>query len=80
MFNVYEARKVQEEYCKANELPHFAPSDGRCYSCNRQIYEEMKHDRIINGLESPYMTGISVEKASSVLITGCPHCNYSYCD
>ena len=80
MFDVYEAIKAQGEYCEINNLPHFAPDSGRCWSCNKQIYEEIKHDRIISGVEKPYSTGISVEKASSKLITWCPHCNRSYCD
>ena len=27
-----------------------------------------------------YTTGISVERAGRELITGCPHCNRTYCD
>ena len=80
MFNANESIKAQRKLCIEKEYPHFAPNNGRCWSCNRQIYEEIKHDRIIGGVEKPYMTGISVEKASSELITGCPHCNRSYCD
>ena len=56
-------RKAQKEYCDENRLPHFAPKSGRCYRCNKQIYEL-----------------IDLEKASNTLITGCPHCHYSFCD
>lgn len=43
----------------------FAPSDGRCYRCKRQIYSD---------------GGISVEKASAELTTGCPFCHASFVD
>lgn len=62
-YNVEEAIAAQEKYCKENDYPHFAPSDGRCYKCYGQIYGEK---------------GWSVEQAASSLITGCPFCRYSY--
>ena len=43
----------------------FAPSNGRCYRCKRQIYSD---------------GGISVEKASAELTTGCPFCYASFVD
>lgn len=43
----------------------FAPSDGICYRCKKQIYSE---------------GGISVERASKELTTGCPFCHTSYVD
>lgn len=64
-YNIEESTKGQKEYCENHELPHFAPSDGICWSCHRQIYDE---DRI------------SVEEAKSELITGCPVCHRSFCD
>ena len=33
--------KAQEEYCEKKKYPLFAPSDGICFSCNRQIYTEI---------------------------------------
>jgi len=42
---------------------NFAPDDGICWGCHKQIYER-----------------ISIEKASSELITGCPWCNKTYVD
>lgn len=54
---------AQKRYCKANDLPHFAPFDGYCFSCGRQIYEE-----------------ITLKKAKTDLITGCPWCHRSFCD
>lgn len=72
MFDVNKAIEAQKNYCKENEIPHFAPYDGRCYRCHKQIYEEIKHDN--------YSTGITVEEAGSGLVTGCPHCHYSFVD
>lgn len=71
-FNAEAACAAQKALVEANEYPHFAPSDGRCYDCRRQIY-----DQIDRGL---YKTGISVESAAISLVTGCPHCHFSYCE
>ena len=71
-FNVREATIAQYEYCAKKNYPHFAPSGGLCWKCGNNIYTEINH--------GTYKTGISVEKASSELITGCPHCHRSYCD
>ena len=71
-FNTAKAIEAQRKYCKEKGYPHFAPYDGRCYSCNKDIYSEIDH--------GTYKTGISVESAGSELIIGCPHCNRSYCD
>jgi hypothetical protein len=47
----------QIKYCKDNNLPMFAPKDGRCFSCGKEINDtDKKH------------------------ITGCPYCNYSFCE
>lgn len=72
MFDSKKAKEAQKEYCKNKAFPHFAPYDGRCFRCNKNIYEEVDHGN--------YKTGISVERAGSELITGCPHCHWSYCD
>jgi len=60
---IEEKRAAQKAYTIKEQLPHFAPTDGVCWNCGKQIY-----------------TGISLEKASTQLITGCPHCHRSYCD
>lgn len=74
MFDTQKAIDAQAKYCKEKHYPHFAPEgDGRCFKCNRNIYEEIDHQ---NG----WKTGVSVEKAGSELITGCPHCHYSFCE
>lgn len=57
--------KAQEKYCEEKGVPHFAPRDGRCWSCSKQIY----------GGENGY----GEEYAASRLVTGCPHCHRSYC-
>lgn len=71
-FNVGQACKAQSDLCKEKNYPHFAPTSGVCYACKRNIYQEIDH--------GTYKTGIWVEKASSELITGCLHCNRTYCD
>ena len=65
-FNVEEACKAQEKYCKDHGYPHFAPWRGICYSCHNQIYSGPQ--------------GYSVEYAGHHLITGCPICMASYVD
>lgn len=71
-FNKDKAIAAQKEYCNAKGYPHFAPHNGICFRCHKQIYEQIDHDG--------YKTGISVERAGKELITGCPHCNRTYCD
>jgi len=76
MFNLYDTEKAiaaQNQYCAEKGFPHFAPHTGRCYRCGRDIYSEIEHP-------TGRKTGITVERASHELITGCPHCNYSFCD
>jgi len=58
MDTIKEAIAAQRKYCDEKKLPHFAPSDGKCWCCHRNIYED----------------GYSVERASSELIIRCPHC------
>lgn len=85
-FDVKKAIEAQNRYCKENNLPHFAPYDGRCWNCRRNIYElhywKREDYRLVPAKqeEATTKTGISVEKAGSELVTGCPHCNRSYCD
>lgn len=61
----------------------FAPENGICYCCHRQIYSNVKirvrdwRDGKIKEIESK---GISVERASTELTTGCPHCHRSFVD
>lgn len=50
---------AQQDYCKEHDLPIFAPSDGHCWKCGRDIVDD---------------------EWATELITGCKHCNISYCD
>lgn len=59
-----EYAKKQEEFCEKNGYPKFAPRDGVCYSCNKNIYDDEA----------------TAKFADSHLITGCPFCSKSYCD
>lgn len=88
-YNPALAIQKQSELCKEKDYPHFAPKSGRCWKCNRDIYSPVGWSKYEFGrrkqvaLDSPELnsiTGITVEKASNELITGCPHCNRSYCD
>ena len=73
-FNTDEAVAAQRKYCHEKGIPNFAPGlDGKCYRCNKDIYRQIDQG---NGRS----TGISVEQAASSLVTGCPHCNYSFVD
>lgn len=49
-----------------NQRVGFAPSNGICYRCGRNIAEGEN--------------GITLEKLGSYIITGCPYCHYSFCD
>ena len=82
-YNVSKSIDAQEKYCTEKGYPHFAPASGICFRCRKQIYEAMEHERKnyqTGEVVGNYKTGITVKKASSRLITGCPHCNWSYCD
>ncbi len=74
MYNIEKAIKAQHDYCKNHDIPNFAPAlDGTCYHCRRNIYVPIKGP-------AGYITGITVEQAGKELITGCPHCHYSFVD
>ena len=82
-YNASKSIDAQEKYCAEEGYPHFAPASGVCFRCRKQIYESMEHERKdyqTGEVVGNYTTGITVKEASSELITGCPHCNYSYCD
>ena len=64
--NKGKAIAAQMIFCNKHNLPMFAPSNGICWRCRKNIYE------------GEY--GISVEKAGSMLITGCPYCHRTYVD
>ncbi len=39
--------KAQEEYCKRNYVPFFAPT-GKCWGCNRNIWEGITLEQATN--------------------------------
>ena len=87
-FDISKAREAQETLCKEKDYPHFAPKSGYCWNCNRNIYVQIgwkvengrKIQVSLDSKELHHTTGITVEKAGKELVTGCPHCNRSYCD
>ncbi len=56
---------AQKSYCERQGVPYFAPFDGVCSFCGKQIYNA---------------TGVSLKQATDELITGCPHCHHTYVD
>lgn len=71
-YDIMRAAKAQELYCEKEKVPHFAPFNGNCLSCHKNIYKKE--------MRGEYSSGISVARAESSLVTGCPHCNKSYCE
>lgn len=39
IYDPQKAAAAQAKYCKENNLPLFAPYDGVCWACRRNIYE-----------------------------------------
>ena len=71
VYDIAEASKAQIEYCQAKNVPYLAPKSGICYDCFENIYRPRYGKKT---------GGISVKEAGSRMITGCPHCNKSFCD
>jgi hypothetical protein len=46
---IEEACAAQAQLCSTKGLPHFAPYDGVCWSCRRQIYEELDGKSFVTG-------------------------------
>lgn len=55
----------QADYCNENGCPIFIDRSCRCPRCGRDIFGA---------------GGYAPEKARKMLVTGCPHCNASFCD
>ena len=62
-YDTEAAAAAQTNFCDLNKLPIFAPRDGCCWHCGRNIYD---------------VGCITVKQAGERLITSCPHCNYSF--
>lgn len=77
-YDIELAKKAQKEYCQNTKSPHFAPGSGNCWSCKKNIYTRIEY-KGRDGIKT-YVSGITVESAGNSLVTGCPHCNRSYCD
>jgi hypothetical protein len=86
---INECIKAQSNFCEEKNTTLFTPGSGYCYRCHKNIYQNvgwkdiayLTRERVeSNGDEVDRITGISLEKAGGELITGCPHCNYSFCD
>lgn len=71
-YDINKSIIAQQKYCEDNNLPHFAPDNGYCWFCNRNIYTKCEY--------VGHNTGISTMSAKNHLVTGCPHCNRSFCD
>jgi hypothetical protein len=41
MGNIKKAIELQRKFCLLHSVPHFAPEDGICYHCGKQIYEKI---------------------------------------
>lgn len=90
MFDSYKASEAQEKYCEEKKAPHFAPNKNvqfKCYRCGQNIFASVGHpvvERLPKGRVrldySRDVEGISVEKAASELICGCPFCHASFDD
>jgi hypothetical protein len=69
MYNRADGIKAQKEFCTKNGLPLFAPEDGQCFNCRKNIYLQIEEKN-----------AYSVERAGEFHITGCPHCSKSFCE
>jgi len=41
LYSVTLGPEAQVQYCKENDTPLFAPSDGKCWQCRRDIYTKI---------------------------------------
>jgi hypothetical protein len=48
-YSIDVAIKAQATLCSERQLPHFAPSNGVCWSCRRQIYEVLDGTFYVTG-------------------------------
>ena len=70
--------EAQHEHCRKINVPMFIPKDGICFRCGRNIFEDATMKNTYTGRE--YVSRGYKNIVSSELITGCPHCCWSYCD
>ena len=87
-YDTYKSISAQSDYCCNKDVPHFAPFDGMCYKCHRNIYAPQGWQMTKFGTtpvpydseKADFITGITVETAKTELVTGCPRCHRTYCD
>lgn len=65
-WQIRRSSDAQKDYCERNNDPFFARGLEICPSCHSNIYT------------GKY--GYTYEEASTMLITSCPHCGFSFCD
>ena len=64
-YNIPEAIKAQDWYCKTKILPRFAPGNGICWSCHQNIYSEKGARAVIASRISSALARIALIAASS---------------
>lgn len=37
-------KALQKKFCKDHKVPYFAPENGMCWSCHKQIYKKLKEE------------------------------------
>jgi hypothetical protein len=66
---INECIQFQKKVCQEKGWLHFAPWDGVCFCCNKNIYQNYE----FAGMKSQGYSGKEP-------ITGCPHCSRTYTD
>lgn len=81
LFNAEESIKNQGKL-KGNY--RLAPLNGICWTCRKNIYKPI-FKKLVNDVcvivqkeDASFVSGITIEESKKV-VTGCPHCNRSYC-
>ena len=69
---IYKCAANQRKVWEETNLPEFASISGACYKCGRNIYQNYE----LTNYNGKY---ISYGFDGKELITGCPHCHYSFC-
>lgn len=73
-FDPFDAAEAQVRYCHKNGYLYFPPGGyAHCPRCTLSVYEPKEWP-------DGHVTGYTVRGAGKVLITCCPHCNYSFVD
>ena len=84
MYDEEKAYAAQNKYLSDHHISFSVPR--RCWRCNQNIFAETGHpvEKLPRGkvrlIYSQTIPGISVERAASDSINGCPFCNRSFDD